>query len=252
MRYAHRQRRDGRREPAGPSRLSRREVLGAIGAASAILPAAACGQSAALAGPGAVTTTATTVSTNTTCAVTPTEVVGPYPSLTDLIRSDIREGRSGTPVTLTITVVNVNAACAAVSNAMVDIWQCDADGRYSQYTQPGYDGRAETFLRGIQITDASGRVTFTTIYPGWYQGRATHIHVEVTVNGRSVKVTQIAFPDEVTASVYRTGVYAGRGQNPTSNTSDSIFADSLGSELAAVSGSPTSGYTATFQVGIAI
>jgi protocatechuate 3,4-dioxygenase beta subunit len=68
-----------------------------------------------------------------------------------------------------------------------------------------------------ESTDANGRVTFTTIYPGWYQGRATHIHVEVTVAGRSVKVTQIAFPEDVTAAVYRSGVYASKGQNPTTN-----------------------------------
>ena len=91
-----------------------------------------------------------------------------------------------------------------------------------------------------------------TVYPGWYQGRATHIHVEVTANGRSAKVTQIAFPESVNAEVYRSGVYASRGLNPTSNTSDGIFADSLSQELATVSGNTTSGYNATFQVGIAI
>ena len=79
-------------------------------------------------------------------------------------------------------------------------------------------------------------MTFVTVYPGWYQGRATHIHVEVTANGRSVKVTQIAFPEDVNAEVYRSGVYASRGLNPTSNTSDGIFADSLSQELATVSG----------------
>ena len=61
-------------------------------------------------------------------------------------------------------------------------------------------------------------MTFTTVYPGWYQGRATHIHVEVLVNGRSVKVTQIGFPETVNAEVYRSGVYASRGLNPTSNS----------------------------------
>jgi len=134
----------------------------------------------------------------------------------------------------------------------VDVWQCDAQGRYSEYSQPGYDGRGDTFLRGIQTTDASGRVTFTTVYPGWYAGRATHIHVEVTVNGRSVKVTQIAFPENVTAAVYGNGVYASKGQNPTSNSGDNVFADSLNSELATLSGDTTNGYTATFQLGVSI
>jgi hypothetical protein len=83
-------------------------------------------------------------------------------------------------------------------------------------------------------------------------GRATHIHVEVTMNGRSVKVTQIAFPESVTAAVYTTGVYAARGRNPTSNTADNIFADSLASELATVTGDQASGYAATFTVGVAV
>jgi protocatechuate 3,4-dioxygenase beta subunit len=169
-----------------------------------------------------------------------------------LIRSDIREGKSGTPVTLAITVVNVNSNCAAVANAIVDIWQCDAEGHYSQYSQPGFNGTSQTFLRGIQTTDSSGRVTFTTIYPGWYQGRATHIHVEVTVTGQSVKVTQIAFPETVTAAVYASGVYAAKGQNPTSNSGDMVFSDSLSSELASVTGDPTSGYSATFTVGVSL
>jgi protocatechuate 3,4-dioxygenase beta subunit len=155
-------------------------------------------------------------------------------------------------LSLVITVVNVNAACAGVSGAAVEIWQCDVDGHYSQYSQQGYDGRDQTYLRGIQVSDAAGRVAFTTVYPGWYMGRATHIHVEVTVGGRSVKVTQIAFPPDVTAAVYQTGVYASRGQNPTSNSGDGIFRDSLGAELAAISGDPAGGLSATFQVAIAL
>ena len=99
-------------------------------------------------------------------------------------------------------------------------------------------------------TDANGQVTFVTVYPGWYQGRATHIHVEVVRNGVSTKVTQIAFPESTNAAVYGTGVYASRGANPTSNTRDGIFADSLSSELATVAGDPTTGLTANFQVSL--
>jgi protocatechuate 3,4-dioxygenase beta subunit len=165
----------------------------------------------------------------------------------DLMRSDIREGKSGTPLTLTITVVNTNNSCSPVSGANVEIWQCDAAGNYSQYgTQ-----QSQTYLRGIQTTDANGQVTFTTVYPGWYQGRATHIHVEVVRNGASVKVTQIAFPEATNNAVYATGVYASRGSNPTTNMSDNIFADSLSSELATVSGDAAGGLMATFQVAIA-
>jgi protocatechuate 3,4-dioxygenase beta subunit len=177
--------------------------------------------------------------------------VGPFPSLTDMIRGDIREDRAGTPLTLALTVTNSSNACSPLAGATVDIWQCDAEGRYSQYSQGGFDGRASTFLRGMQTTDSNGRVTFTTIYPGWYQGRATHIHVEVLVNGRSVKVTQIGFPENVNSEVYSSGAYAARGQNPTSNTRDMIFADSITQETASVSGSAASGYTATFTINVA-
>jgi protocatechuate 3,4-dioxygenase beta subunit len=173
-------------------KINRRELIGAMGAAAGAAVAFGCGSSPT-SPTETTTTTTTTTGTNSACAVTPTETVGPYPSLTDLFRSDIREGKSGTQLTLTVKVVNVNSSCAAVSGANVEIWHVDAAGNYSQYgTQT-----TQTYLRGIQTTNSSGEVTFTTIYPGWYQGRATHIHLEVTINGRSVKVTQIAFPESI-------------------------------------------------------
>jgi protocatechuate 3,4-dioxygenase beta subunit len=231
--------------------MGRREALAILGATGAVFAVGCAGESPI--SPGTVasaadtTTTGTGTATGAACAVTPTETVGPYPSLVDLFRSDIREGKSGTQLDLTITVVNTAASCAPLANVNVEIWQCDASGNYSQYGSE----RAQTYLRGIQTTDANGRVTFTTIYPGWYQGRATHIHVEVTRNGQSLKVTQIAFPDSTNNEVHGTGVYASRGSNPTTNTRDNIFADSLNAELATVSGNPSSGYTATFTIGLA-
>ena len=228
-------------------KINRRELIGAMGAAASAAVAIGCGSSPT--SPSSTSTsTTTTTGTNSACAVTPSETAGPYPSLTDLVRSDIREGKSGTQLTLTIKVVNVNNACAAVSDANVEIWHCDVSGNYSQYgTQT-----TQTYLRGIQTTNANGEVTFTTIYPGWYQGRATHIHLEVTINGRSVKVTQIAFPEAVNNTVHATGVYASRGSNPMSNAADGIFADSLSSELITPTGDATNGFAATFQVGIAV
>ncbi len=229
-------------------RINRREAIGAIGAAAGAALAFGCSNSST--SPSATTTTTgtTTGSTNSACAVTPTETIGPYPSVTDIFRSDIRETKTGTVLTLTIKVVNVNAGCAAVAAANVEIWQCDATGNYSEYgTQT-----AQTYLRGIQTTNSNGEVTFTTIYPGWYQGRATHIHIEVKTGGVSRKVTQIAFPESVNNTVYATGVYASRGSNPMSNLSDGIFADSLSSELVTPSGSPASGYSASCQVAISV
>lgn len=167
-------------------------------------------------------------------------------------RRDIREGKNGLPLTLALTVVNAASACNPVANANVEIWQCDADGHYSEYSQPGFDGAGQTFLRGVQTTDARGQVSFTTIYPGWYAGRATHVHVEVFVSGRSVKTTQIAFPENVTAAIYRTGVYAAKGQDTTSNASDYVFADGVTNELASLAGDTTSGYTATLTIGVTL
>jgi protocatechuate 3,4-dioxygenase beta subunit len=168
------------------------------------------------------------------------------------LRRDITEGKSGLPLTLTLTIVNVNSNCVAVSGANVEIWQCDAAGRYSEYSQPGYDGSGQTFLRGIQTTDANGQVTFTTIYPGWYAGRATHIHVDVYRSGALVKTTQIAFPESISAAVYATGVYASKGQNSTTNSSDNVFSDGTTNELATLTGNTTSGYTATLTIGVAV
>jgi protocatechuate 3,4-dioxygenase beta subunit len=226
-------------------KVGRREALGVMGAAGAAL-AFGCGGSPTSPDTSTSTSTTTTGSTNAACAVTPTETAGPYPSLTDIFRSDIRDGKTGTLLTLTVKVVNVTAACAAVANANVEVWHCDSAGNYSEYGTE----TARTYLRGIQSTNSNGEVTFTTIYPGWYQGRATHIHLEVTINGVSRKVTQIAFPESVNNTVYRSGVYASRGSNPTSNLSDGIFADSLSAELVTPSGDAANGYTASCQVGV--
>jgi protocatechuate 3,4-dioxygenase beta subunit len=230
-------------------KLTRREVLGLIRTTGAALTVVRCGGETPTS-PSATTPT-TTTSTGTSgagCAVTPSETIGPYPSLVDLFRSDIREGKNGTMLTLKLKVVNANAGCAVVPNANVEIWHVDAAGNYSQYgSQTG-----QTYLRGIQTTDTNGEVTFTTIYPGWYQGRATHIHVEVTIGGVSRKVTQIAFPESINNAVHGSGVYASRGSNPISNRADNIFADSLDSELVTPTGDPTSGYTASFTIGVAL
>jgi len=131
-----------------------------------------------------------TGTTSTTCTATPSETAGPYPydlsSDSAIYRTDITEGKTGVPLSLALTVVNSNADCAVLSNARVDIWHCDKDGYYSEYSEPGYlgteDNTGKTFLRGIQLTDSNGQVKFTTIYPGWYTGRVTHIHLEIYIS----------------------------------------------------------------------
>lgn len=234
--------------------LSRRQALGLFGAAGAALSVGACDGETPTGPTASTTTTVTTTDTTTTppssgtCAVTPSETSGPFPSIALPTRSDVREDRTGLLLTLAISVVNTNTSCAPVTNASVEIWHCDARGDYSEYgTQT-----SATWLRGLQPVDSSGAATFTTVYPGWYQGRATHIHVEVFVDNRTVKATQIAFPEDINNAVYATGVYAARGANPQKNANDGIFSDSISSELATMSGNTTSGYTASFTVGVAI
>ena len=238
--------------------LNRREALGTIAAVWAATTAG-CGSSS----PTSPTTTSTTGSTSGgtssgACAVTASETAGPYPDRLGMLgnsaffRRDVTEGRSGLSLALTLTIVNTANACSAVANANVEIWQCDASGNYSEYAQPGYDGTGQTFLRGLQVTDANGQVTFQTVYPGWYAGRATHIHVEVFVNGGSVKTTQVAFPEDVSAQVYSSGVYAAKGQNPTHNASDNVFSDGTSTEMATLSGSVATGFTAALTIGITV
>lgn len=153
-----------------PPSVTRRQALGVLGAASAAVAVGCADTPTSPSTSTTTTTTSPTTSTNASCSVTPSETAGPYPSLTDMIRSDIREGLTGTQLTLTIKVVNANNACAPVSNAQVEIWHCDQGGNYSQYGST----TARTFYRGIQTTNSNGEVTFITNYPGWYQGRATH------------------------------------------------------------------------------
>ncbi|MCS6808209.1 MAG: T9SS type A sorting domain-containing protein [Bacteroidota bacterium] len=191
------------------------------------------------------------------CVLIPQETEGPYPL--DLsrdatkFRQDITEGKPGVPLHLMMTIVNVNNGCRPIPNARVDIWHTDKDGVYSGYNQPGANTVGQTFMRGIQITDSNGRVRFTTIYPGWYTGRVTHIHFQVFVTSILRATSQLAFPDAVTAAVYRTPLYAARGQNTSvpSNAADSIFRDGFQHQLLTITENPTTGgYDASITVGI--
>jgi protocatechuate 3,4-dioxygenase beta subunit len=203
--------------------------------------------------------TGTSSSTDTAaCAATPAEEEGPYywdlSANSAIYRTDITEGKEGIPLSLTLTIVNSSNDCAVVPNARVDIWHCDKDGYYSEYDETGYLGTevltGKTFLRGIQITDSNGQVKFTTIYPGWYSGRVTHIHLEIFVSSTLKLTTQVAFPDSLTAEIYKTSLYSPHGENTLTNETDHVFADSYETELLSISGDTTNGYAATFKVGV--
>jgi len=174
---------------------------------------------------------------------------------TAAVRRDITEGRPGLPLTLRMRLLNV-PACAPISNAAVHVWHCDKDGVYSGYAQPGVDATGETFMRGIQRTGDDGVAEFSTIYPGWYPGRVTHIHFQIYLeNNTAVMATatsQLAFPDAITTQVYATSTYANRGANSTvaGVARDAVFADGSVLQIAAVTGDPSVGLLATLDVGI--
>jgi protocatechuate 3,4-dioxygenase beta subunit len=207
------------------------------------------------------THTVVVAKTGASCVLVPSETAGPYPlssilSDPSMVRSDITEGQIGVPLLLRLSLVNVNQGCAPISNAGVYIWQCNKDGGYSGYRgAPNGNFLGQTFLRGIQFTNGAGNVLFTTIYPGWYPGRITHIHVRIYLGGTSAPVsatTQIAFPIAATAAVNTSTLYVANGQNPIVNFSqDNVFSDSVDLQLATVTGDVTSGYEAALTIGIA-
>ena len=153
------------------------------------------------------------------CVLAPEQTEGPYYIDDHLVRSNITGGKKGVPLELRLQVLNAST-CKPIDGATVELWHCDASGNYSGFSTPG------TYLRGGQRSNSAGNVKFSTIYPGWYQGRTTHIHVKVHVGGKVVHTGQLYFPDATTAAVYRNrSPYKARGQKDTPNASDMIYAD---------------------------
>lgn len=191
-----------------------------------------------------------TGSVNGSCSVTDTETDGPYPLYNSrgsaIQRTNITDGKTGLPLNVKIVVKNVNNNCAVLSNAVVDIWHCDKDGYYSGYTNSGYLGTQNNsslvFCRGRQISDSNGEINFVSIYPGWYNGRCIHIHVQVYVSSTLKLTSQIAFPDAINATVCNTSLYSAHGQPDTTNTTDNIISNSLTNELATVTANSSGGY----------
>jgi protocatechuate 3,4-dioxygenase beta subunit len=195
------------------------------------------------------------------CALTDSETAGPFPtkSPATLVMTDIRSDRTGVPLNFTITVQNRAENCTALEGAIVDVWHCDKDGYYSEYggTQmQQQDFTGVHFLRGRQVTNAEGKAGFTSIFPGWYQGRATHIHVHIyNADGDSLLVTQIAFPEGSNSAVSQVNASTANGYTKgmsgyTTNASDNIFADSLDNELGVVTGSVADGFELTHTINV--
>jgi len=210
----------------------RRNLLKALLAAPVALPVlTSCAQAAEaeLQGTGAsslalVAATMGLISSNV-CAVMPETTEGPYYIDPKLVRQDITEGRSGIPLRMQLQVVT--ADCRPLAGARIDIWQCDAQGDYSGYANMGSNRdngtTGQTFLRGTQMTDRNGIVTFDTIYPGWYRGRTTHIHYKVFLDQKTVLTSQIFFPDALSEYVYLKNAAYARGEaRDTVNRIDGI------------------------------
>ncbi len=244
--------------------LSRREVLALLGGSSVALLAACAPGALTSASPttaaqqtSAAATTAAASSAATvlpSCIVRPALTEGPYFVDEKLDRSDIRSDpatgavRPGALLTLNFLVSRVSgSACTALSGAVVDVWHCDALGLYSDVDS----ARGQKFLRGFQTTDASGSAKFTTVYPGWYQGRAVHIHFKIRPTASSEFTSQLFFDDALSTQVFAQTPYSQKGtQGITRNSADSIFQQSGGKLTLNVTKNGDA-YAATFDIGLA-
>lgn len=266
----------------------RRRALRLLGGmAAGALPLIGCGGGDSVSDTTTVTTTTgtttgTTAGTGTvsSCSAIPSETAGPYPgdgtnsntsgvvnvlTQSGIVRSDIRSSfgglsgtASGVPLTVTLRLVNTAASCADLAGYAVYLWHCTADGGYSLYSS---GVTAQNYLRGVQVADANGQVTFTTIFPGCYSGRWPHIHFEVfpslavaTSGSNDVRTSQLALPTSACTQVY--GVVSGYAAsvsnfNAISLTSDNVFGNDAGvTQIASVTGNATSGFAATLTVGV--
>lgn len=214
-----------------------------------------------------------------TCSAVPEETDGPYPAdgstassasynvlaLSGIVRSDIRSSigsstvMDGVPLTLSITLTDAQNSCAALPGYAIYIWHCSQQGEYSVYTEQSI---AANYLRGVQETDASGSVTFTTIVPACYAGRMPHIHVEIypslavaTTAANKVRTTQLAFPTETLRTIYQ--AHSGYSSSVTNLASisfatDNVFSDGTDLEMVTLQvNDATGGYTAAITIPMA-
>mgnify|MGYP003575365884 CR=1 FL=1 len=278
--------------------LSRRRTLGVLFGAGTAAALAACTPGSDVSGTSSSSTSsataAATATEGTTAAASPTasatstvtrafaecgveipeETLGPYPGdgsngpnvleASGVVRRDIRSSfgtstttAEGVPLTVTLTLLDNANGCSPLAGAAVYVWHCDRNGKYSLYDSGLED---QNYLRGVQEADANGQLTFSTIYPGAYNGRWPHIHFEVfesmsntTAAGQVLAVSQIALTEAACKTVYATAGYESSARNfpNTTLTSDNVFGDDGGIyQLATISGSVAGGYTAALNVTV--
>jgi protocatechuate 3,4-dioxygenase beta subunit len=194
------------------SRLTRRQSLGALGVAGAglLLGRVSLGDAPALAA---------------SCTLAPEQEEGPFYVDLDKVRSNIAGSRSGVPLELRLTIVS--SSCRPIAGAAVDVWHADAVGAYSDESSQGTSG--QTWLRGTQLTGSDGQVRFTTVYPGFYQGRCPHIHVKVHVGGSVAHTGQLFLPESVSTQVYRRTPYTADRNSRTARARDHVYTEQHGS-----------------------
>lgn len=252
--------------------MNRRGLLHLLGVGAGTVALAACAPTAS----SETTPTAASSASAASAELTeiPEETAGPYPGdgsngadvleQSGVVRSDIRSSfgtstttAEGVPMTLELTVLDLAGGGAGFAGVAVYVWHCTRDGGYSMYSE-GLTG--ENFLRGVQIADADGKVSFTSIFPGCYSGRWPHIHFEVypdeestTDTANKLATSQVALPEAVCRDVYAMDGYAGSGDNLARITlaSDNVFGDDEGAhQLATVSGDTPAGFTVALTVPV--
>ena len=236
--------------------LSRREVLALLGVAGAGMVASRVKAQA-----GIDRLVASAPPWMPACIVTPAQTEGPYFVDEKLNRVDIRPDpgtgkvSAGAPLDLEIRVYRVaNGTCTPYQNAVVDIWQCDAMGLYSDVKDMNgfFDTAGQKFLRGYQVTDGAGVAKFTTVYPGWYQGRSVHIHFKVrsSLNARAGEFTsQLYFDDAFSDKVFTRAPYNTKTGMRTSNERDGIYRQG-GKQLTLAVTEQGGGYRGVFEIGV--
>jgi protocatechuate 3,4-dioxygenase beta subunit len=289
-------------ETIGRRLIERRRALAFLAGSGTALALAGCGggggsstsaatSAASTANTGTTTTGSTTTTSSTssgstttgTCIADPSETAGPYPAdgtntasgstsnvltASGIVRSDIRSSfisstttAQGVQVTITLTLVDATDGCTPLAGYALYLWHCDAAGNYSLYGAP-----TESYLRGVQVTDANGQVTFVTIFPACYSGRYPHMHFEIykstatATSGRAALLTtQLCMPAAICSAVFNgSSLYAASISNfaNVSLSTDLVFGDNSSAQIAqqtpTMTGSVAAGYVATNTIGIAI
>lgn len=265
--------------------VSRRRVLSLMGFGVGSLALAACGPEGSSTGPAttAGSPAPATGSPSTGSAPTadasgvpsaeiPEETDGPFPGdgsngpdvleQSGIVRSDIRssiggDATPGVPMTLRLSILDMANGDVPFKDVAVYVWHCDAQGGYSMYSDGIED---ETYLRGVQVADADGLVSFTSIFPGCYTGRWPHVHFEVypdvdsiTDATKVIATSQVALPAGISSVVYALPGYEGSSENLSqiSLSSDMVFGDDGGAlQMATVTGDATAGYTAALTARV--